>query len=445
MEKERKIFAAKSAVLLAVIPALVYAYQFGPDPRKTGAPGDSTCAQAGCHGGGKVNVGGGKVEVSFPNGLTYTPGVTQRLTVTITDSQAKVYGFQLTARLDSKPASGQAGDLSPLPGDSVFVLCDDGSVKGSKSCPAQFPVQFIEHNAPRRTNTFTFDWTPPATDQGSISIYVAGNGANGNQQADPGDHIYMASYTLTPASGNQQKPAIAVQNGVVNAASFQAGIASGAWMTIFGANLASTTRIWGNGDFNGNLLPTQLDGVSVNIDGKPAAIYFISPGQINVQVPADDSVGPVQVQVITPQGTSDPATAQLQKFAPGFFLVSGTQYVAAVHQDGTYVGKPNLIPGGNFRPAQPGETILLYGTGFGATNPLVPTGQIFSGAAPLATAPTILIGGAAANVAFAGLAGAGLYQFNLTVPATAPDGDAAVAAQIGGQSTQPNIFVTIQK
>ena len=164
MERQRKILIAKSAVVLAAIPVLIYAHAAGPDPRNTGAPGDTTCADVGCHGGGKVNVGGGNVAVSFPNGLSYTPGVTQQLTVTITDSAAKVYGFQLTARLASNLANGQAGDLNPLPGDSVFVLCDDGSVKSSGApCPALFPVEFIEQTrrVPRKPSPSTGRRRPP--------------------------------------------------------------------------------------------------------------------------------------------------------------------------------------------------------------------------------------------------------------------------------------------
>jgi len=444
VERQRKILIAKSAVVLAVIPVLIYAHAAGPDPRKTGAPGDTTCADAGCHGGGKINVGGGNVAVGFPNGLSYTPGVTQQITITITDSAAKVYGFQLTARLASNLVGGQAGDLNPLPGDSVFVLCDDGSLKSSSGCPAQFPVEFIEHNAPRTAKTFTVNWTPPATNVGNVGIYVAGNAANGNGQADPGDHIYTAKYTLTPAT-SQTKPAISAQNGVVNAASFQGGIAAGSWITIFGTNLSPTTRTWANSDSTGNSLPTQLDGVSVAIDGKPAAVFFISPTQLNVQVPDDSGAGLVQVQVTAPGGSSDAVTAQLQQFAPGFFQINGTPYVAAVHLDGAYVGKANLIAGGNFRPAQPGETILVYGTGFGATTPAVPAGQIFAGAAPLATQPTIQIGGAAASLSFAGLAGAGLYQFNVTIPSTAVTGDAPLTAQIGGVGTQTGLLVTVQQ
>lgn len=78
----------------------------------------------------------------------------------------------------------------------------------------------------------------------------------------------------------------------MNAAGFQPGVASGAWITIFGQNLAPVTRTWEAAKeiVNGKL-PVSLDGVSVSINNKPAFVYFIGPTQINVQAPSDDAVG----------------------------------------------------------------------------------------------------------------------------------------------------------
>src|SRR6185295_12133262 len=172
--------------------------------------------------------------------------------------------------------------------------------------------------------------------------------------------------------------------------------------------------------------------------------YFISPGQLNVQAPADDSLGNVNVVVTTAAGQSDSFTAVLQQFTPAFFLFDpqNRKYPAAVFADGSSVG-PAVLFGTALttRPAKPGETILLFGTGFGTTTPTVATGEIFNGAAPLANPVTIMIGGTQANVAFAGLSAAGLYQFNVTVPASLPDGDQALVASIGGVRSQDNVFL----
>jgi hypothetical protein len=85
--------------------------------------------------------------------------------------------------------------------------------------------------------------------------------------------------------------------GVSNDASGAPAIESGSWVSIYGTGLAATTRQWQASDFTGNNLPTTLDGVSVLIDGKKAAISYVSPGQLNVQAPTDTATGPVPVQV----------------------------------------------------------------------------------------------------------------------------------------------------
>lgn len=442
MLRQRKLFLAKTSIVLGVIPILVYAYARGPDPRKTGAPGDTTCSQSGCH-LGTLNPANGKVEVSFQNGPVYSPGVKQRLTVTVTDPQARVFGFQLTARLSSDERNGQAGDFTPAD-SSTFVICDDGRTKGASGC-GSFPVQFIEHKLATNKNTFDFDWTPPATNAGNVKIYVAGNGANGDGRADSRDHIYTNSYTLTPAAAGGSKPTIS-QNGVVNGASFQAGIAQNAWITIRGANLASNTRIWASGDFAGNKLPTQLDGVSVNVNGKPAYVYYISPTQLNVLAPLDSAEGPVQVEVTHNNVKSDSATAQMQKFSPAFFLFDpeDRKYIAATHADGKLLGKTSLYPGST-TPAKPGEVVVLYGTGFGPTNPAIPSGELVTTAGRLTTPVSVRFGSMSGEVSFAGLTAAGLYQINVKVPDAAPDGDIAVVAEIGGVSSPDTAFLTIQK
>ena len=131
--------------------------------------------------------------------------------------------------------------------------------------------------------------------------------------------------------------------------------------------------------------------------------------------------------------------------APAFFLFQDTGYVAATHPDGTYVGMPGLITGKAFVPAKPGDIISLWGTGFGPTIPSLPAAKLVINAASLAYSVTITIGGQPATISFAGRSGSGLDQFNVTVPATLPDGDQTLAASIGGLQTQAGIFITVQK
>ena len=235
-----------------------------------------------------------------------------------------------------------------------------------------------------------------------------------------------------------------VITGVSNNASGAPAIESGSWVSVYGTGLASTTRSWQASDFSGSNLPTMLDGVSVTIDGKKAAIAYVSPGQLNVQAPTDTAAGPVPVQVINSAGTAA-GTVTLQNYAPAFFTFL-TRYAAAVHNtDGVYVA-----PAGSFgsaapsRPAQPGESLQIYATGFGPTTPAVLAGQLVVKAASLAdlTQLRVTIGGVAATVQFAGIVAAGEYQINVMVPQV-PNGDQPILATIAGVSSQTGVSIPV--
>ena len=164
--------------------------------------------------------------------------------------------------------------------------------------------------------------------------------AIGNEQ---GDHIYTATYTLTAGAAGTA-PSIDA-GGVVSSASFQPGIVPGSWLTIKGSNLSPVTDTWEKAIVNG-ILPTSLDGVSVSVGGKPAYVYFISPGQINVQAP-DVGTGPVPVTVTTPSGTSAAATATVVAQDPAFFLWPGNQAVATRHSDASLGSEGRHLCRGN--------------------------------------------------------------------------------------------------
>lgn len=453
MQRHRKIIIGKFAAILSVLPLLIYAHNYGPEPRKTGAPGDNptACIQSGCH-IGTVNQFSGNVAVNFPNGLTYIPGVKQRLSVTVTDPGQRRWGFQLTARLASNLSGGQAGDFTRGGDGFTQVICDNDTLKSDTApCPSSFPVQFIEHTtAGTRLGlaspvTFEFDWAPPASNVGDIVFYVAGNAANGDG-TERGDHIYLANYRLTPASGGGSKPAIAA-NGVVNGAGFQPVIQQGSWTTVTGTALATTTRTWRDDEIVNGKLPTSLDGVSVSINNKPAFIYYISPTQINLQAPSDDSTGNnVPVVVTNAAGSSDAASAQLQRFSPAFFLWNG-KYVVATRVDGTFAIKPGSFPGLTTASAKPDEVLIFWGTGFGPTNPSIPAGQTVTGVPACTTNPTIMIGNQPAPFIYCVLSpgNAGLYQIAVKVPAALSNGDQPVVAQIGGTSSPANVSLTVAK
>src|SRR5438128_288609 len=177
MHRRRNIFIGKVLAVLAVIPVLIYAHAAGPDPGKSGVPGESTCAESGCHVGAGLNLGGGSVKIDA-GGTTYTPGTKQRIKVTVTDPAQRKWGFQLTARLASNSKT-RAGLLTAIDG-TTQVLCAAASTI-ELPCNANPVLQYIEHSlsgskvtAAGAGQTFEFDWTPPATDVGDITLYAAG-------------------------------------------------------------------------------------------------------------------------------------------------------------------------------------------------------------------------------------------------------------------------------
>lgn len=303
-------------------------------------------------------------------------------------------------------------------------------------------------------------WTASASDYW-IAVSPASGSAPGTllvsvNPANLAAGTYTSNMQITAAGATGSPASIAITlvvqgtqpagniTAVANAGSFQPGVASATWVSIFGTNLSTVTYTWQASDFVNGLLPTSLQGVSVTINGLPAYIDFLSPTQINVLAPDDVTTGPVQVQVTAAQQASNSATVQKSQFAPAFFTIDNGAYVAALHADYTLVGSAGLLPGATTQPAQPGETILLYGTGFGPTNPALPTAQLVTTPSVLANSVQVTIGGAAATVVYAGLVEPGLYQLNVTVP-NLPNGDAAVVATIGGVSTQTGVSVTVQQ
>jgi uncharacterized protein (TIGR03437 family) len=333
------------------------------------------------------------------------------------------------------------------------ISCSSASLSQT-NCSTSGALQFIENtSAGTRAGTadsvtYEFDWMPPASDAGNIDFYVDGFSAN-NDGRTSGDRTYVKTFTLTPSTGGSGGPRPAIsQGGVVNGASFAPGITQGSWVTIQGANFAAVSRSWRADEIVDGKLPTQLDGVGVNINGRAAFVNYISPTQINVQAPSDSGLGTVQVEVVNNGAKSDSVVAQLQQFSPAFFLWSG-KYAVATRPDFTYVARADLFQGLASAPARPGETIILWGTGFGATAPEMPAGQIVdrSSIRNVAAPPVVRFGGLVADYIGGALSPdfAGLYQIAVRVPDSTPDGDIAVVAESGGVRSPENVFVTVQR
>jgi len=230
--------------------------------------------------------------------------------------------------------------------------------------------------------------------------------------------------------------------GVVPVYSTSTSVQPGEWISIYGSNLGPAASVTWNGNF-----PTQLGGTSVTIDSKPAYLWFVGAGQINLQVPDDVNIGQSVPVVVTVGNQSASASVTLAGAAPSFSLLDATHVAGIiVHPDGSYdiIGPTGNSLGYATVAARAGDNIELFGVGFGPTTPVVPSGQAFSGSAATTNAVTLSINNKNVTPGFAGLSSAGLYQINLMVPAGLGTGDVPLVATVAGLSTQTGIVISLQ-
>jgi uncharacterized protein (TIGR03437 family) len=255
-----------------------------------------------------------------------------------------------------------------------------------------------------------------------------------------------------PASVTPPGPVI---NLVLSASAYGAfsSVAPGSWIEIYGTNLAPETTGWTAADFTGNNAPTTLDTVSVSIAGQPAFVDYISATQVNVQLPSGIATGgPLQLTLTNGTETSAPVNVTVNKteaglLAPASFKVGASQYVVAQHLDGTYDLPTGAIAGVTSSPAQPGETIVIYGVGFGSVVPNIPAGQIVTKDNQLSASLQILFGKTAAKLSYFGLAPSevGVYQFDIVVPAIASSDLVPLTFNLGGVASTQTLFTAVQQ
>jgi uncharacterized protein (TIGR03437 family) len=306
----------------------------------------------------------------------------------------------------------------------LFDDCADAVVNG------QVTVTFSNGDPPltmaltdATDGVYSATWTPRHTDsQLTLSARITAPGFPAVSAALMGE--------VTPNA----VPAVN-HNAAINVFNPQAGapMAPGTLAAIFGANLANQTAI------SSTLpLPDSLQGTSVIIGGRQAPILFVSPGQVNVQVPFELASGqPYQVIVSTPGGLTSPEVIHLAGVSPGVAESPGGQVIAQhIDSKGTLVSES--------APAQPGEFIVLYLVGLGLTDTPVASG-IASPSSPPANAadmPSITINGEDVKILFAGLTPGlvGLYQMDVQVPLDAKDGDLNLLIAQAGAAANTGIL-----
>lgn len=224
---------------------------------------------------------------------------------------------------------------------------------------------------------------------------------------------------------------------LVNAADFTGLAAPGSLVSIFGSNLSPVNQVT-----SVLPLPTALGESCLTVNGQPVPMIFVSPSQINAQLPYQIE-GNVTLILRTPGGVSDNFNLTLLPNAPSIFRTP---------VPGLDSGVPTIIRARNqelvtlSNPIHRDDTITIYLTGLGNTLPAVEAGTAASSSAsPVAVVqPTVQIGSEELTIEFAGLAPGqvGVYQINAHVPRNVPVGlDVPLTVRQGGQATQVSVRV----
>ena len=341
-------------------------------------------------------VSGNYTAAAAPAGTTYPVGT------------SGTYAFTITYQ-GNGPAPLTAIASPPGSNNVTFQFTANGASLTFTATPTGgSPIQFYGLNF-----NIVFDSSATCTGVGNCSVGAVGISTGG---------------TITgPCIGTfDPTPVITSPNGLISASAYGGftNIAPATWIEIYGTNLATVvSQTWSGSDFNGVNAPTALGGTKVTIGGLPAFIDFVSPNQVNAQVPSGVATGPQAVVVTAAGGASSSYFVTVNATEPGLlapaaFHLGAGQYAVALASNGiTYIlppGTTNAVP---TAVCHPGDTILLYGIGFGPVSPNINAGVIVGQANSL-SGFTATIGGQPATIQFAGLVAdfLGLYQFNVVVP-----------------------------
>ena len=271
---------------------------------------------------------------------------------------------------------------------------------------------------------------------GSVTLVAASNTGPARSGT-----VSIAGFTVpvTQAQAVGWVPPTLTAGSVANGATYiSGGLVPGSWAQVKGTGLSTVRRVWTTSDFAGlgNNLPTNLSGVQVNVNNLLAALYYISPTQINFQVPTGIS-GTVSVQVVDDGVASNSVTAAAVAHSPGIFpiIANGNNYAACVFwSDGMYAGDPSIGP--SFRNAKPGDIVQMYATGLvSAPAGVLPSTLTVSGV-------TVTMGSVTVPASYAGLVAVGEFQINFTVPqqfASMAAGNYPISIEVDGVSSPATI------
>jgi uncharacterized protein (TIGR03437 family) len=316
------------------------------------------------------------------------------------------------------PSIGSLTPSSAAAGGAAFSLTVTGSGFTANSK--------VRWNATALTTTFTSATQLTAAVTADL-IATAGTASVTVADGTTSNAVVFTISAVTPAISS---------GGIVNGASFVAGVSPGALIAIFGTNLAAA-----NTSASAIPLATTLGGTTVTVNGTAIPLLFVSTGQVNAQLPYEIAPGAAKMVVQSGSAKSPAVDFTVAATAPGVFTIPQSTHVVAQNL-------PDYSLNSTTAPQAPGQYCTLYVTGQGAVNPVVATGD---GAAssplslPVANVQ-VKIGGQPAEVQFAGLAPTfvGLLQINVKIP-DVPAGEQPVEVTIGAAKAAPTTISVAAK
>ncbi|MBI2687539.1 MAG: hypothetical protein HYX27_14595 [Acidobacteria bacterium] len=249
--------------------------------------------------------------------------------------------------------------------------------------------------------------------------------------------------SMEAAEPERQTPAYTASS-IVNAATNEPGpLAPLSLVSLYGKDLSNVTRAISEDDIRSGLLPTTLigTGVTIAIDNIVVPILFVSPNQINFLIPGNIRTGRRMLRLLSNGKAGPEVEIQLVESSPGLFQMD-TAAVIATHTNGSLVTPQS--------PASPGDVLVVYAAGLGATTPAV-TGLAIPRAAASITARAqlaLLLNGQPVpdeNILYAGVTPgfAGLYQINCRLPAGTPS-DPEIRVRMPAQTSPPRLYLPVR-
>ncbi|HME06320.1 MAG TPA: hypothetical protein VKG25_04685, partial [Bryobacteraceae bacterium] len=259
----------------------------------------------------------------------------------------------------------------------------------------------------QQTGQYSATWQP---------VYPSAQATIIVRASESGFQPAVAQLTGAVAANNLTPPVLATHGTLNNLNPVVGGalLAPGTIAQVYGSGLASQTASPGV-----TPLVSVFNGASFIAGGLLAPLYYLSAGQLDVQIPNELKPGQQYAIIATVNNAYTlPDVLDLNPATPGVAALADSTVIAQ-HSDYSYVDANH--------PARPGEVLTIYLAGMGATNPAVASGQPSPSTEPLGRvtiAPTVLVDSQNAGVQFAGLTpgAVGLYQINFTVPLNSASG-----------------------